>query len=177
MDFNPVGGSVVSFPGAGFPASERTPSTFQVIDVSGSAQWRDNSRNWEALWSSPRILAWPQMQDEFATEAIPRRFPGCVCELELTNLELLDTDHLHIWKCQFQAFVSSTKHDRMQAIHRVAPEISEDLAEANLCLRFTLQPAPKLFQLQLYFTYPNQPDFNEINIRGTVHQIDAGWTP
>jgi len=177
MDYNPASGPIVHFPGAGFPGTERTASTFQVVPVNASCRWRDNARYWEAVWMTPLICAWPQMQDEFPQGSVPRRLPECVCEIEVTNTELLDDDHLNQWQCLFQMFVSSDKHDRMRAIHRVPPELSADFAEANLTKRWTFAPAPKFFQLRLDFIYWTEPDFNEINVRGHVRQMRAGWQP
>jgi len=177
MEFNPVGGSIAHLPGAGFPGAERVPSTFQTLEMTGTARWQLQGLVYRAYWASPLILSWPQMRDEQATGVVPRRLGGCVLEIEITTEGLLDSSWLHIWKCSYNFQVSSGKHDRLRNLFRVNPEISEDLAEANLCKRWTMNPAPKQWRLMLEFNQAGEPPEPEINIQGHIRPLTAGYQP
>jgi hypothetical protein len=175
--FNPVGGAVEHMRGAGFPATERVMSTFQTLDVSGQSAWRQLQVNWSAQWTTGLVLAWPQLRDEQAVGTVPRRFPGCVVEMEVLDTSLLAEGNAHLWKCYLNIEVSSGKHDRMRSMYRLMPEISESLIESNLCWRFTLNPAPKQFRLTWTFSRPDEPDNKMTPIQGNIRPLHAGWQP
>ena len=167
--------------GAGFPPSEGIPSTFQVQDVSGTATWRVGT--WlgqRATWSTPLILAWPQVKNEFAADAMPRRWPGFTLSGEIIGSNLMDTDIAHYWRASWDIRVSSSVDDHMTSIFgNYLPTAHQELMNANMTFFWTFAPSPKYVQVVLEFsnTRIEADELESISVKAEIRPNNAGWQP
>ena len=173
--YNPASGPIERQPGAGYPPAEGIPSTFQMFDVSASLTWQVVGASTRTMWSTGQMLLWPQIRNEMANRAAPRRLPGAIIQGEILAQDFLDPQIGHSWVANLDILVSANKQNDMRSIYYpFQPRVHETLISQNLCFRFILQPSPRYVEVRiLFFHLTAGLTFKPFNVRADVRPTTA----
>lgn len=178
VDDREIPGAIPPVAGSGLPASEYSPTVYQVATADKEMGWDEHPflRGIYAGWASPFVLSWPQSNDFTPASCITRRWQAARVELRIDSPQFWVGDLAHLWYCTMHLWVSCTDDQHGWDPYWQNPNIACNLINTRGVLRFNACPTWKLWSLRLHFGQRPQAGeeliFGRFVIQARVHPIE-----